>query len=64
MSDALEHSALQRWQADPVRFIDEVLRNPKEASHSNCLTRRSSFSNTHGNAAMTAVCASQSNAWA
>jgi hypothetical protein len=29
MSDVLEHSALERWQHEPTRFITEVLRNPK-----------------------------------
>lgn len=29
MSDMLEHSALERWQRNPINFIDEVLRNPK-----------------------------------
>jgi phage terminase large subunit-like protein len=29
MSDVLEHSALERWQHEPVSFIEEVLRNPK-----------------------------------
>jgi phage terminase large subunit-like protein len=29
MSDVLEHSALERWQREPISFINEVLRNPK-----------------------------------
>lgn len=29
MSDVLEHSALERWQRNPISFINEVLRNPK-----------------------------------
>jgi phage terminase large subunit-like protein len=29
MTDVLEHSALQRWQREPVSFINELLRNPK-----------------------------------
>jgi phage terminase large subunit-like protein len=30
MSDVLEHSALERWQANPISFIEEILRNPKD----------------------------------
>ena len=29
MTAALEHDALDRWQREPVRFIEEVLRDPK-----------------------------------
>jgi phage terminase large subunit-like protein len=29
MSDMLEDNALRRWQREPIRFIEEVLRNPK-----------------------------------
>lgn len=29
MTDALEHSALARWQRNPVSFINELMRNPK-----------------------------------
>jgi phage terminase large subunit-like protein len=29
MTEALEHSALQRWRREPWRFIAEVLRNPE-----------------------------------
>jgi hypothetical protein len=28
-NEALEHDALERWQREPVGFINEVLRNPK-----------------------------------
>jgi phage terminase large subunit-like protein len=30
MTEALEHNTLQRWQRDPVSFISEVLRNPRD----------------------------------
>jgi hypothetical protein len=29
MSEALEPSAIEQWRRDPVRFIDEVLRDPE-----------------------------------
>jgi phage terminase large subunit-like protein len=29
MTDVLDHSALQRWRADPVNFIEQVLRDPE-----------------------------------
>jgi hypothetical protein len=29
MTDALDHSALDRWRAEPLDFITEVLRNPE-----------------------------------
>jgi phage terminase large subunit-like protein len=30
MTEVLEHTTLERWQREPVRFINEVLRNPKD----------------------------------
>jgi hypothetical protein len=30
MTEVLEHDALERWQREPVRFIEEVLRNPRD----------------------------------
>ena len=29
MAEALEHSALTRWRQQPIRFIEEVLRDPE-----------------------------------
>jgi hypothetical protein len=29
MADVLGHSALDQWQKEPIRFIEQILRNPE-----------------------------------
>jgi len=43
MSDALDHSALARWQLGPTSFIAEILRDPETGRPFNLLPAQHQF---------------------